>query len=208
MRNGHGTPSTVYVATDNELVSLVSRAITKGRPIMTEEMVKRDYMTKCMNLLRDGWYYFVNGSILVIAKDDNSKSMKFYCVNTTQIDIECMRDIPGMKLYGDSQVYALKCIVDLVRTEVLNMSFSVDSLTERIKALGSITDNVIYLKEYCGYYMFASHLNHNDEKSACLVLVSRRDGLYCEYICIPDSIVVDVVKLAIGAKYSFGINLY
>lgn len=189
----------LYVPTTNQLYKMAARAASFGRPIVTVRLPTMAYTLQCMTRIKDDWYYFINSGVLIIAEFDRRSTTTFFCVNMSEVNICGMIGISDQILYGVNRSYALNGIVDTIKSEVVDKSYSYESLKECAEKMANVTDNIQYVGEICDCCVFSSHVLHKLMKYSFLMYVSRKNGYYCDYLYIRDDIVTELAKVVDNA---------
>ena len=185
--------------TSNQLFELKEQLLRSKRPILSEELPVMEYTIRCMSCIGNNVYFFKDENVLICAEFVGRRITTFYCLNTKMLTLRDMNKIIMQEAYGENRMYALRSIIDVVQKSVLNMSFDEDSLLQRAWDVEKESKYIRYIGKSGDYHMFSMHVNHRGELKSCLALVSRKNGLYSDYICIDDSVLSEVIKLSLSS---------
>lgn len=188
----------IHIETTNQLSDMVEMVEEIGRPVLSVRLSDMEYLRSYMKEIGDDWCYYISNGILIIAQLGREESVEFFCINTNLIDIGFMRDISQQGIYGENRSYALHNIVGIVQDYTLRSSFDEESLHKRVEEFEESSSNAKFIRSDNGSYIYAAHIVHNGVNSSGAIVVSRNGGLYCNYVCIPDSIVDSVIDIANG----------
>lgn len=192
--------TTIPVETKNQLVEIVDKAKAINRPFLSVRLYAMEYAAKIMARIRDGWYYFKHDGIVVLAQIREDDVTEFFCINTSLVDIGFMGKIQEQELYGENREHALSNVVGFVQDEILHKTFDSVSLKHRVEEFDCSKSNIKYAGDFDENYVYTAHIMHDGVKYSCSIMLSQKNGLFCNYVCIPDSIVPEVVTIAGGVK--------
>lgn len=184
--------------TRNALEKIVKDVQQTDRPLLIMEYDSLKYADEYMKEIRDGWLYYMNDGVLILVKPKENCKQRLFCINTYMFDANFLSGIQNQELYGENRRHPLRNVISVVKNEILNQSFDYRSILWRVRDFKCKHSNVAFVCECNQNFIYSAHIMHNGEKCTCCVVASGKSNLYCSYICLPDSIVNDVINIAKG----------
>lgn len=196
----------MYARSDNKLVTLAKKVLDSSRPIITEELSMMAYTTKCMTEIKHDCFYFIHDCILIIGRPVRRSIMRCTCINTLMVGLNIMTVIPRQEIYGVNRKFALNNVLSTIRFEIISSSYDRRSFLECVEKVNKSRNAVTLICSHDKYYIYSAHVYNENTECSCLIVLSKENEPYFEYLCVEDDLVADMGILANRAKLNHGIN--